>query len=278
MHAQTSGLGISISHQDGRMNEAELKQRPGTSRYALQSRLGTIQEARPQTSYSPDMLDMLQPFAPPGVQRADNSALGRMARPSTSSARLGIATQPGGLRQHNEVAILPMQTSISANGAIGSRTTRTGGAFNNNRVTSMYIPSQQTKTSYRERRQMSMYYPSNRPIQLSRDESRRSRLFAEYEQLIATKDSDDGADDDDIKSLPADPGYDECDNSDESRDSAVAQSTQHDANSIVFVQRSSTGLEDINEETEEAFSSYEDVVDTLGTNDEDPRGKRASVY
>ncbi|KAJ2269024.1 hypothetical protein EV176_004750, partial [Coemansia sp. RSA 451] len=278
MHVQTSGLGISISHQDSRMNGAELKQRPGTSHYALQSRLGTIQEARPQTLYSPDMLDMLQPFAPPGGQRADNSALGRMARPSTSSARLGIATQPGGLRQHNEVAILPMQTSISANGAIGSRTTRTGGAFSNNRVTSMYIPSQQTKTLYRERRQMSMYYPSNRPIQLSRDESRRSRLFAEYEQLIATKDSDDGADDDDIKSLPADPGYDEYDNSDESRDSAVAQSTQHDASSIAFVQRSSTGLEDINEETEEAFSSYEDVVDTLGTNDEDPRGKRASVY
>ncbi|KAJ1857714.1 hypothetical protein LPJ76_001552 [Coemansia sp. RSA 638] len=278
MRVQTSGLGISISQQDGRMVEAELKQRPGTSHYALQSRLGTIQEARPQTLYSPDMLDMLQPFAPPGGQRADNSAMGRMARPSTSSARLGRSTQSGGLRQHNEVAIVPMQTSISANGAIGSRAARTGEAFSSNRVVSMYIPSQQTKTSHRARRQMSMYYPSNRPIQLSRDETRRSRLFAEYEQLIATKDSDDGADDDEIKSPSADQGYDECDNSDESRDSAVAQSTQHDASSIVFVQRPSAGLEDINEETEEAFSSYEEVVDTLNTNDEDPRGKRASVY
>ncbi|KAJ2497166.1 hypothetical protein GGH96_005313 [Coemansia sp. RSA 1972] len=192
MRVQTSGLGISISQQDGRMADSELKQRPGTSHYALQSRLGAIQEARPQTSYSPDMLDMLQPFAPPGGQRTDN---------------------------------MQMEQSV-----------------------------------------------------LSRDESRRSRLFAEYEQLIATKDSDDGADDDEIKSPPADQGYDECDNSDESRESAVAQSTQHDASSIAFEQRPSTGLEDISEETEEAFSSYEDVVDTLNTNDEDPRGKRASVY
>ncbi|KAJ2703901.1 hypothetical protein FB645_003721 [Coemansia sp. IMI 203386] len=55
-------------------------------------------------------------------------------------------------------------------------------------------------TSHVGRRQMSMYNPAVRQIQLSRDESRRSRLFAEYEKLVGSKekapeDEDDDEDD-----------------------------------------------------------------------------------
>ncbi|KAJ1844365.1 hypothetical protein LPJ73_005194, partial [Coemansia sp. RSA 2703] len=46
---------------------------------------------------------------------------------------------------------------------------------------------------------MSMYNPATRQIQLSRDEDRRSRLFAEYEKLVGSKsESHDDDDDDDI--------------------------------------------------------------------------------
>ncbi|KAJ2351584.1 hypothetical protein GGF43_003991, partial [Coemansia sp. RSA 2618] len=50
MHAQADGLGISMAENGSRLAGAELKQRPGTSHYSMHSRLGSIQEARPQTS------------------------------------------------------------------------------------------------------------------------------------------------------------------------------------------------------------------------------------
>ncbi|KAJ2865519.1 hypothetical protein GGI22_001490, partial [Coemansia erecta] len=59
------------------------------------------------------------------------------------------------------------------------------------RVMSMYMPRDQRLAAVDgPRRQMSMYGAPGRPIQLSRDELRRSRLFAEYELLIASKNAD----------------------------------------------------------------------------------------
>ncbi|KAJ1722371.1 hypothetical protein LPJ53_003202 [Coemansia erecta] len=60
---------------------------------------------------------------------------------------------------------------------------------------------QRPATSHSGRRQpMSMYNPATRQIQLSRDEDRRSRLFAEYEKLVGSKSKshDDDDEDDDI--------------------------------------------------------------------------------
>ncbi|KAJ1816928.1 hypothetical protein LPJ75_001866, partial [Coemansia sp. RSA 2598] len=65
------------------------------------------------------------------------------------------------------------------------------------RASSVYSAGQQRPaTSHSGRRQMSMYNPAVRQIQLSRDETRRSRLFAEYEKLVGSKDKPHDDDDD----------------------------------------------------------------------------------
>ncbi|KAJ2385873.1 hypothetical protein GGI05_004560, partial [Coemansia sp. RSA 2603] len=74
----------------------------------------------------------------------------------------------------------------------------------NRRGNSMYTDGQRKQrqrpaTSHSGRQHMSMYNPATRQIQLSRDEDRRSRLFAEYEKLVGSKsESHDDDDDDDI--------------------------------------------------------------------------------
>ncbi|KAJ2454128.1 hypothetical protein EV183_001730 [Coemansia sp. RSA 2336] len=237
VQADNNGLGILLSR---RQEDAELKQRPGTAHghYGLQ----------PQSNnYASESASLLQPFV---TSAAEGSSSRSMARPSTSSARLGSAAQ----LSFAEAA--PVSRHRPGLGSLVQH--REGG----NRVTSMYIPSQ--RTSCGVQRQMSM---CSRPIHLSRDESRRSRLFAEYEQLVATKDSDE-ADDEAPGSL----------SQDETSDDEGSQSNSVEKSGISFVKPPTAGLENINEEAEEGFSSYEDVVETLRTSRENPRGKRTSMY
>ncbi|KAJ2316434.1 hypothetical protein IWW52_003650, partial [Coemansia sp. RSA 2704] len=250
--AENSGLGISMQ-QPG--SYSELKQRPGPCRPGTaHAHFGS--QRRGQMGES--TLDLLQPFAPAVGQRMGSDAAGTPARPSTSSARLGRAGLVGLDGQYGE----------HGGSVVGSRPTRMHDGVGGNRVASMYIPSQRTVATHEVRRQVSMYYPSCRPIQLSRDEARRSRLFAEYEQLVAPKDSDEGADDDE----------DDDDDDDDGPDSPTGGQGSGKAQGIPFARGPSRGLEDISEEVEEAFSSFEDVIDTLRSSSEDPRGKRASVY
>ncbi|KAJ2850021.1 hypothetical protein IWW36_002206 [Coemansia brasiliensis] len=249
--AQTdhSGLGILLSRQQ---EGIELKQRPGTAhgQYGVQSQSRQTHNA--PTPYTLGDTSLLQPFASPVAERSSSH---NMARPSTSNARLGssaqfsIAEAAPALRQNPELGPLARH--------------REGG----NRVTSMYIPSQ--RTSYGVQRQISM---CSRPIHLSRDESRRSRLFAEYEQLVAAKDSDEG---DDEAQGPL--SQDETSDEESGQGNSVEAEAPLEKDGISFV-KPGKGLENISEEAEEGFSSYEDVVETLRTSRESPRGKRTSMY
>ncbi|KAJ2650574.1 hypothetical protein IWW40_002311 [Coemansia sp. RSA 1250] len=243
VQADRSGLGILLSRQQ---EGAELKQRPGTAhgQYGLQSQ---------SYNYASGNASLLQPFV---TSAAEGSSSRSMARPSTSSARLGSAAQ---------LSFAEAAPVSRRNPGLGSLVQH---RESGNRVTSMYIPSQ--RASYGVQRQMSM---CSRPIHLSRDESRRSRLFAEYEQLVATKDSDE-ADDEVQGSL----SQDETSDDEGAQSNSVEVETPLEKNGVSFVKPPTAGLENINEEAEEGFSSYEDVVETLRTSRESPRGKRTSMY
>ncbi|KAJ2664030.1 hypothetical protein IWW48_001042 [Coemansia sp. RSA 1200] len=113
------------------------------------------------------------------------------------------------------------------------------------RVMSMYMAGgQRPATAQGLHRQMSMYEAPGRPIQLSRDESRRSRLFAEYELLVASSTNDDADDD----------------NDNDSRNTANSNSSSTARPATAFAAAGSIALDDISEEAEEEEQEDEEIA------------------
>ncbi|PIA17614.1 hypothetical protein COEREDRAFT_96543 [Coemansia reversa NRRL 1564] len=214
-----NGLGISMSHSKGRLSESEMRKRPGTAHanLAFNLRSDFTDEVQARPSYASEASPT---FGLAGSGKLEPALTGTPARPSTSSARLGRS--------------LPNQPAPPSSG---------------DRITSMYIPTQQDSVSYGVRRQMTMNNPSMRRIQLSRDESRRSRLFAEYEQLVAPKDAEEGAEDDERSDTGDYADYKQT-------------GARSGVNAVAIVKQSSSELGNIAEETEGSFSSFEDIVDS----------------
>ncbi|KAJ2496342.1 hypothetical protein IWW47_003816, partial [Coemansia sp. RSA 2052] len=112
------------------------------------------------------------------------------------------------------------------------------------RGTSMYLANQAPRpaTTHGMRRQMSMCSPSVRQLRLSRDEARRSRLFAEYEMLMAARGSGEENDDDD----------------DDDDDTATIDEIDDDAVLVGMPMECGQGsLDDISEDAEYEFANYE---------------------
>ncbi|KAJ2082456.1 hypothetical protein H4R24_001555 [Coemansia sp. RSA 988] len=218
LSSNSNGLGISMSQAKGQWSGSEMRQRPGTAHANLtfksHSEIADEVRARPSCA-----AEVTPTFGLDDSGRLSASLTSTPARPSTSSARLGRN--------------LPNQPIPPSSGS---------------RITSMHIPSQRDLVSSGMRRQMSMINPSVRRIQLSRDESRRSRLFAEYEQLVAPKESEDGAEDDERGDAGDYADYKQT----EARSSVNA----------VAITKQSSELGNIAEEVEDSFSSYEDVLDS----------------
>ncbi|KAJ2600613.1 hypothetical protein EV177_007111, partial [Coemansia sp. RSA 1804] len=136
-------------------------------------------------------------------------------------------------RLHTAAPTLDPQHSAASN----------GGA----RAMSMYMAGgQRPATAQGFHRQMSMYEAPGRPIQLSRDESRRSRLFAEYELLVASS-TNDGADDD---------------NDSDSHNVAGSNSSSTARPATAFAAAGSTALDDISEEAEEEEEQEQEDIAT----------------
>ncbi|KAJ2465190.1 hypothetical protein GGI02_004773, partial [Coemansia sp. RSA 2322] len=103
-----------------------------------------------------------------------------------------------------------------------------------------------------------MYNPSNRQVQLSRDEFRRSRLFAEYERLVLGKGSGDEHEEGE---------EDECDDSEDNLagqinsnvDMSIDEAEAEDDAVLVGVpiECAHSSLDDISEEAEYEFANYE---------------------
>ncbi|KAJ1770623.1 hypothetical protein LPJ74_002998, partial [Coemansia sp. RSA 1843] len=111
------------------------------------------------------------------IQDGENADEGSIMMGTSLPARLRTAAPMLELARSNSVVAIP---TTSGNGS-------DGGA----RVMSMYMPrDEHFEVSDGLYRQVSMYGAPVRPIQLSRDELRRSRLFAEYELLVASKNAE----------------------------------------------------------------------------------------
>ncbi|KAJ2160160.1 hypothetical protein GGF46_002473 [Coemansia sp. RSA 552] len=255
--AASSGLGISMAQKDGRGLGADVRVRPGTAhgQMSTQKLSGPANGGRFSVSHPLyTATDSLNPF-PTAIDKHKRAGLSDgLARPSTSSARLGQALpplpSPPSLPRHHSESVPGQEHGDGRPAQLHASPPDEWAGGNSSRIMSMYIPSNQAPPSYSSRRHMSVYGAFTRPIHLSRDESRRSRLFAEYEQLVARKEGDD-----DGNETPDSAYQDE----DEQRSSVDSDSYQ-EARSIAVSRQRSGGLGDIDEETEGDFSSYEDVL------------------
>ncbi|KAJ1730201.1 hypothetical protein LPJ61_003138, partial [Coemansia biformis] len=142
----------------------------------------------------------------------------------------------------------------------------------------MRIPSAPGPSVPRVRRSISAYGPTSRLIQLSRDDARRSRLFTEYEHLVALKDASDGADDED----------DEAEDGDEVPSQSAYPGSGHQRTGVAVEERGRTSaagaltrhpgdLASIVEETDGSWSSFEDITGGALAGDRRPHGGRAAT-
>ncbi|KAJ2893276.1 hypothetical protein GGI21_005449, partial [Coemansia aciculifera] len=112
-----------------------------------------------------------------------------------------------------------------------------------------------------------MHSPSVRQLRLSRDEARRSRLFAEYEKLMADKESEEDNDEDE---------------DDAADDAATIDSADSDAVLVGMpIEGGQGSLDDISEDAEYDFASYEpspieDVILNHPRSEEEEEKKKAS--
>ncbi|KAJ2717165.1 hypothetical protein H4R19_000109 [Coemansia spiralis] len=232
-HRPGSGLGISMALSGKRTAGPGPGARPGTAH--VQSRQS--QKGR-RASHGP-----LRDFAAGNEDRAETAPA--LARPSTSSARLGQTMQP---------RLSQSQPRRHPGGALEPP----GGT----RGLSMFIPGPQAAAPPRTQRPITVYNPASRLIQLSRDDVRRSRLFSEYECLVARKDVGDDADDEDD-----DASGDEDDDDDEVSDAFAHHPLSNNyprpstaiAATAAF-QHQPSDLTSIVEESDGSSSSFEDVV------------------
>ncbi|KAJ2829922.1 hypothetical protein FBU31_002598, partial [Coemansia sp. 'formosensis'] len=222
------GLGITVSQSTGLPHTLEASSRPRTAAanrgmYSLFASNASTSafgrqgdsahaSARPNTSsaYLPTPISkplLLENHQPPGdsaVQRAENTGIARPVRSHTASSldRARVDTRSASVYLENQVP--------------------------------------RPATTHDSRRQMSMYNPSIRQLRLSRDEARRSRLFAEYEKLMGGKESGDENDDDD--------------------EDDVATVDEIDGDAVLVgvpIECGQGSLDDISEEAEYEFANYE---------------------
>ncbi|KAJ2863384.1 hypothetical protein GGH94_003649 [Coemansia aciculifera] len=228
-----SGLGITVSQSTSLPHTREASSRPRTA-------------AANQGMYSLS------------ASNASTSAFGSRGdsahaspRPNTSSSYLPTPVSKPSLLdsyRHSEVS-----TAQSTGDAGSARPMRSHTASSldsphaDARGASMYLSNQAPRpaTTHGNRRQMSMYNPSMRQLRLSRDEARRSRLFAEYELLMGGKESGEENDDDD-------------DDDNDEDDVATVDEIDDDAVLVgIPMEHGQGSLDDISEEAEYEFANYE---------------------
>ncbi|KAJ2461175.1 hypothetical protein GGI03_005098, partial [Coemansia sp. RSA 2337] len=228
-----SGLGITVSQSASLPHSRETSSRPRTA-------------AANQGMYS-----LFASSASTSAFGSQTDSAHASPRPNTASSYLPTsASKPSLLDsyRHSETS-----TKQSIEDAGSARPTRSHTASSldrpnaDTRGASMYLLNQAPRpaTTHGNRRQMSMYSPSMRQLRLSRDEARRSRLFAEYEKLMGGKESGEENDDDDDD----DDGEDDAATVDEIDDDAVLVG--------IPIERGQGSLDDISEEAEYEFANYE---------------------
>ncbi|KAJ2029248.1 hypothetical protein H4S03_007493 [Coemansia sp. S3946] len=227
-----SGLGITVSQSASLPHSRETSSRPRTA-------------AANQGMYS-----LFASSASTSAFGSQTDSAHASPRPNTASSYLPTsASKPSLLDsyRHSETS-----TKQSIEDAGSARPTRSHTASSldrpnaDTRGASMYLLNQAPRpaTTHGNRRQMSMYNPSMRQLRLSRDEARRSRLFAEYEKLMGGKESgeENGDDDDD----------------DDEDDAATVDEIDDDAVLVgIPIERGQGSLDDISEEAEYEFANYE---------------------
>ncbi|KAJ2010308.1 hypothetical protein GGI06_004992, partial [Coemansia sp. S85] len=170
-----------------------------------------------------------------------------LPRPNTSSSYLSTSvSRPsllGNNRRSGESEVSGTDDASTARPVRAHTASSLDRPHSEARGESMYLPNQVPRpaTTHSNRRQMSMYNPSIRQLRLSRDEARRSRLFAEYEKLMGSKDSgeenDEGEDEDDV---------------------VTTDDIDEDAVLVGLPMEGGQGsLDDISEEAEYEFANYE---------------------
>ncbi|KAJ2743664.1 hypothetical protein GGI20_003584 [Coemansia sp. BCRC 34301] len=244
-----SGLGISVSQSTGlpRLQEAGSRSLTTATSQAMYSHL------------APDA-------STPAFDAPDDSSYYSSPRPNTSSACLATPAPKQSLLDSHQYsrdsAAQSAQAAATARPARLHTASSLGHSHADTRGTSMYLAGQALRpaTTHDVRRQMSMYNPSGRLLRLSRDETRRSRLFAEYEMLMAGKDSGE-------------------DNDEEADDTATIDETDEDAVLVGMpIERNQGSLDDISEDAEYDFASYEpSPVDNAVVSDPCKGEKEASL-
>ncbi|KAJ2446586.1 hypothetical protein GGF42_005654, partial [Coemansia sp. RSA 2424] len=203
-----SGLGISVSQNTSTSAFGAPPPPPSSSDYYSPSRPNTASAyLSTPTSKPSSHLDSYQYSQGSAAQSAD-AATTSTARPARSRTASSLS------RPHGDT-----------------------------RGTSMYLANQAPRpaTTHGMRRQMSMCSPSVRQLRLSRDEARRSRLFAEYEMLMAARGSGEENDDDD-----------------DDDDTATIDEIDDDAVLVGMPMECGQGsLDDISEDAEYEFANYE---------------------
>ncbi|KAJ2787085.1 hypothetical protein GGI15_001018 [Coemansia interrupta] len=204
----------SLSRVDSILRAAVGLDSRGGSRSSSSSRRSTYVADTSEPLPTNNGLGISIPRGPSGSQQRPETAYTRMT--NSLKQRSGLLSSPTELSMES-VSHSFQDISLSS----GQRPRTTGATFDApampqrsssrkevRRGNSVYSDEQQQQqrqrpaTSHSGRRQpMSMYNLAPRQIQLSRDEDRRSRLFAEYEKLVGSKskslDDDDDDDDDD---------------------------------------------------------------------------------
>ncbi|KAJ2068436.1 hypothetical protein GGI08_000874, partial [Coemansia sp. S2] len=226
-----SGLGITVSQSASLPHSRETSIRPRTA-------------AANQGMYS-----LFASSASTSAFGSQTDSAHASPRPNAASSYLPTsASKPSLLDsyRHSETS-----TKQSIEDAGSARPTRSHTASSldrpnaDTRGASMYLLNQAPRpaTTHGNRRQMSMYSPSMRQLRLSRDEARRSRLFAEYEKLMGGKESGEENDDDD---------------DDDEDDAATVDEIDDDAVLVgIPIERGQGSLDDISEEAEYEFANYE---------------------
>ncbi|KAJ2422689.1 hypothetical protein GGF41_003413, partial [Coemansia sp. RSA 2531] len=228
-----SGLGITVSQSASLPHSRETSIRPRTA-------------AANQGMYS-----LFASSASTSAFGSQTDSAHASPRPNAASSYLPTsASKPSLLDSYRHSETSTKQSTEDAGSARPTRSHTASSLDRPNadtRGASMYLLNQAPRpaTTHGNRRQMSMYSPSMRQLRLSRDEARRSRLFAEYEKLMGGKESGEENDDDDDD----DDGEDDAATVDEIDDDAVLVG--------IPIERGQGSLDDISEEAEYEFANYE---------------------
>ncbi|KAJ2416696.1 hypothetical protein GGI10_000766 [Coemansia sp. RSA 2530] len=228
-----SGLGITVSQSKSLPPSREASSRPQTAAAAANQGMYSLFASNASTSAF-------------GGQGDPARAL---PRPNTSSSYLSTSvSRPsllGNSRRSGESAVSGTDDASTARPVRAHTASSLDRPHSEARGESMYLPNQVPRpaTTHGNRRQMSMYNPSIRQLRLSRDEARRSRLFAEYEKLMGSKDSGEE--------------NDEGEGEDED-DVVTTDDIDEDAVLVGLPMEGGQGsLDDISEEAEYEFANYE---------------------